>query len=58
MFEKDLSQWLPSQRWFNASDRSDTVKIRGRWMLADGDPRVEIVLVQSGSTTYVVPLVY
>ena len=57
MFETDLASWMQSQRWFVSSDRAETIRIRGRWVLAAGDPRVEIALVESGTTTYIVPLV-
>ncbi len=58
MLENDLVEWLPKQRWFASADGSDSVTIRGRWVLTDGDPRVEILLIESGSSTYVVPLVF
>ncbi len=58
VLEQVLADWLPTQRWFAASDTSEPIRIRGRWLLAPGDPLVEIVIVQSGTTSYVVPLVF
>jgi len=48
---------MQTQRWFVSSDSADTVTIKGRWVIAAGDPQVDIFLVESGSSTYVVPLV-
>lgn len=58
MLEQDLAAWLPTQRWFASSDTAATVRIRGRWVLVPGDPQVEIVIVDTGATSYVVPLVF
>ncbi len=57
MFASDLAKWMHTQRWFVSSDKSDTVTVRGRWVIASGDPQVDIFLIESGSSTYVVPLV-